>query len=64
MKYTTKHYFFDTGTNGIKAHKVFIKYINENGFKIVNAWVDYHDYGNSHIPRQLNYVIQFEKDKL
>lgn len=53
-----KHLQFHTGTEGMKEHSKFIDEVNEKNIKIINAFVTYHEYSDSHKPKYLHYVIE------
>ena len=59
-KRITEHLSFHTGTGGMRAHEGFISSIEENGIKIINSWITYHDYSSSHKPAYIHYVISYK----
>lgn len=52
---------FQTGTDGLKKHSEFIDWVNESGTEIVNSYIIYHRYDNSHQPQYINYVVKIKK---
>jgi len=52
---------FHTGTDGMKKHSEFIDWLNESGTEIINSYIIYHQYDNSHKPQYINYVFKFKK---
>lgn len=61
MKKETKAVSFDTGTDGLRKHAEFIRDLDKNNGRIVHAYTLYHDYSNSHKPRLLNYIVEYER---
>jgi hypothetical protein len=51
---------YHTGTNGMKKHDEFIKWINANDVEIINSYITYHkDYKDNHLPEYINYVVKY-----
>ena len=55
------HTAFHTGTSGTEKHREFIKWVNEANVEIINSFIEYHDYSNSHKPAYIHYVIKYKK---
>jgi hypothetical protein len=60
-KYEVIHTSFHTGTNGMKRHREFIKYVNKENIEIINSYITYHSYSDSHKPESINYVVKIKK---
>ena len=56
-----KEVSFHTGTDGMKKHSEFIDWVNESGTEIINSYITYHQYDNSHQPQYINYVVKIKK---
>jgi hypothetical protein len=56
-----QHVSFHTGTSGMKNHNEFIIWVNSENVKIINSFIQYHSYDNSHKPAYINYVIKYKK---
>lgn len=60
-KYEIRHVSFHTGTSGTKRHEEFIDAVNKYNVKIINSYIMYHSYTNSHKPESIHYVIKVKK---
>ena len=60
-KTEVKEVCFHTGTDGMKKHSEFIDWVNESGTEIINSYITYHQYDNSHQPQYINYVFKIKK---
>jgi len=45
----------------MKKHSEFIDWVNESGTEIINSYITYHRYDNSHLPQYINYVVKIKK---
>jgi hypothetical protein len=60
-KYEVRHLEFHTGTNGMQRHDKFIEAVNKENVQIINSYIMYHSYTNSHKPESIHYVIKVKK---
>jgi hypothetical protein len=59
-KYKVRHYSFHTGTSGMEKHRIFIDDVNKYNIEIINSFVRYHSYSNSHKPESIHYVVKYK----
>jgi hypothetical protein len=60
VKSKIKHIEFHTGTNVMKSHREFINHCNEKNIEIINSFITYHQYSDSHKPEYIHYTIKSE----
>ena len=61
-KYEVHHVSFLIGTTGgMQRHMEFIEYVNKENIEVINSYITYHRYSNSHQPESINYVIKIKK---
>ena len=60
-KYEIRHISFYCAVAGMKQHNEFIERYNKGGIEIINSFITYHNYENSHKPQGIHYVIKIKK---
>ncbi len=61
-KYEVHHASFLIGTTGgMKRHMEFIEAVNKENIEVLNSFITYHSYSDSHKPESINYVIKIKK---
>ncbi len=60
-KYEVHHVSFHTGTGGMKRHMEFIEAVNKENIEVLNSFITYHSYSDSHKPESINYVVKIKK---
>ena len=60
-KTIVKHVGFQASTGGMEKHDEFIEWVNKEGVEIINSFVFYYQYSDSHKPKEIHYVIKYKQ---
>lgn len=61
-KIKTEHLCFGTHVSGMEEHAKFIEELNSKNGRIVHAWTEFGEYSHSHLPKVLNYIVEYKTE--